>query len=596
MTILQELASLYDRRRNDEGWPMSGFSSENIGVLVVLNEDGSVDEIQSLLAPDKTGKIQPRQMAVPAAVKRTAGIRPNILWDKTAYTLGVTKTPTGPGQGKRTIAEHEAFTTLHIDLLKEAADPALTALRRFCETWDPAQFIEHADADGLIDQNVVFCLKSGPFLHDLPDAKDILANAAVGTAKSDERMCLVSGRRGPVARLHPPIKGVRGAQSSGAALVSFNDAAYTSHGKSQGQNAPVSEAATFAYTTALNALLKRGSGNNLLIGGDTVVFWAEQPVAEFCFEALISGNDDAATERELNGRLRAVAEGRMRSDEELDPNAKFFVLALAPNAARLSVRYWQPGTLGNLAKAVTRFWDDMAIEPSPFVRGGVELPPKPWALLYDVAAQRDAANIPVGLGGDIMRAILTGGLYPTTWLAAVLRRIRVEGEPDSVNTDGRRAAAIAAILRRNYQQEVNMALNEEAHDAAYLLGRLFGAYCYAEKSYQARGAGLRQKYIGGASATPARVFPVLMRGYENNLASLRKAGGSKAGSGVKADQIVAKVIDKLEGEMPSTLTLEEQGRFFIGFYQQISAFYAKAEDAAEALAGEKETDSEELKA
>lgn len=128
-----------------------------------------------------------------------------------------------------------------------------------------------------------------------------------------------------------------------------------------------------------------------------------------------------------------------------------------------------------------------------------------------------------------------------------------------------------------------MALDEEARDSAYLLGRLFGAYVYAEKSYQERGAGLRQKYMGAASATPARVFPVLMRGYEHNLASLRKAGGQKAGSGVKADRAVAAIIDRLEGEMPATLPLEAQGRFFIGFYHQTSAFYARAEDAADAL-------------
>ena len=339
MTILQELAALYDRRSHEESWPMSGFSTENIGAVVVLNEDGSVKEIQSLMAPDKKGRSQPRRMSVPASVQRTVAIKANIFWDKTAYALGVIKTPTGPGQGKRTIAEHEAFKNLNIDLLRGAVDPALVALRRFCETWDPARIIEFADIDALIDQNVIFCLKPGLWLHDLPDAKAVMADRDAKSAASDEQMCLVSGRSGPVARLHPPIKGVRDAQSSGAALVSFNDEAYTSHGKSQGNNAPVSKEAAFAYTTALNALLKKGSGNNLLIGGDTVVFWAEQPAAEPCFEALISGNDDASAEREFSSRLRAVAEGRIRSDEELDPNAKFFVLALAPNAARLSVRY-----------------------------------------------------------------------------------------------------------------------------------------------------------------------------------------------------------------------------------------------------------------
>lgn len=588
MTILQELAALYEARAVEKGWPRPGFSTEKIGGLIVLAEDGTVSEIRSLMAPDEKKKtLLARRMDVPAAIKRASGIKPNTFWDKTAYVLGVTETPEGPGQGKRTEAEHEAFKAAHLDLLKDASDPALIALRRFCETWQPEHFQTFPDAAALVDQNVVFRLGDGPFLHDLDAAQALLSKSHAGGAT-----CLVSGRVGPIARLHPSIKGVMGAQSSGASLVSFNNDAETSHGKKQGDNAPVSEEAAFAYGTALNALLAKGSGNAMRIGDDTVVFWAEQPEAEDWVKALLSGTDDAAAERELGARLRAVAEGRRRADADLDPEARLFVLGLAPNAARLAVRYWHPGTVGDFARAVTRFWDDMAIAPSPFVRGGVELPPKPWALLYDVAPQRDAGNIPANLAGDLMRAILTGGRYPATWLAAVMGRLRVEDEPDRGrhgNVDGRRAATIAAILRRNYQQEVPMALDLEARDTAYLLGRLFGAYVYAEKSYQERGAGLRQKYMGAASATPARVFPVLMRGYEHNLASLRKAGGQKAGAGVKADRAVAAIIEGLDGDMPATLPLEAQGRFFIGFYHQISAFYAKAEDAADALIDDTDT-------
>lgn len=339
-------------------------------------------------------------------------------------------------------------------------------------------------------------------------------------------------------------------------------------GKAQGDNAPASKAAAFAYGTALNALLAKGSGNHLRIGGDTVAFWADQPEAEWTFDAMLSGTDDAAV--------------TVRGDMALDPDARLFVLGLAPNAARQAVRYWHPGTLGGFARAIARFLDDMAIAPSPFVRDGADLRPKPWALLYGVATQRDAGNTPAGLGGVLMRAILTGGRYPATWLTAVMGRVRVEGEQDAKagKVDGRRAAAIAAVLRRNHQQEVPMALDKRARDAAYLRGRLIGAYTYAEKSYQERGAGLRQKYMGVASATPARVFPVLVRGYEHNLASLHKADGMKARAGVKADRAVAAIIDVLDGALPATVPLEAQGRFFIGFYHQISAFYARAEDAA----------------
>ncbi len=437
---------------------------------------------------------------------------------------------------------------------------------------------------------MVFRIGDGPFLHDLPAARALLSGAGEGEG---EVMCLVTGRKGPVARLHPSIKGVKGkgAQPSGASLVSFNNDAETSHNKKQGDNAPVSQAAAFAYGTALNALLAEGSGNHLRIGGDTVAFWAEDGASEDAFRAMFEGADPDA-ESELRDRLRAVADGRKRGESDLDPDARLFVLGLAPNAARLAVRYWYPGTLGDFAKAVTRFWAELAISPSPFARDGAEQPPKPRMLLYDVSAQRKAGNIPAGLGGGLMRAILTGGHYPATLLSAVMGRLRVEGEPDAKagKVDGRRAAMIAAVLRRNYEQEVPMALDEDERDPAYLLGRLFGAYVYAERSYQKRSAGLRQKYMGAASATPARVLPVLMRGYEHNRAALRKAGGRKAGAGVRADRAVAAIIDGLEGKMPTNLPLEAQGRFFVGFYHQTSAFYAKPGEAADALI---EMDNEE---
>ncbi len=599
MSVLQELAALYERRAEDAEWPSPGFSTENIGGVITLREDGTVAEFVSFLTPDDKGKkLMPRPVAVPAAVKRTAGIKPNFFWDKSAYTLGITATEEGPGQGKRTAAEHAAFRAAHIDLLAEAIDPDLVALRLYCESWDPERFADFPDAAALVDQNLVFRLDRGKFLHDLPAARVLLDHGGEG-----EVMCLVTGNRAPVARLHPTVKGVMGAQSSGASLVSFNNDAETSHGKKQGDNAPVSEAAAFAYGTALNALLARGSGNNLRIGGDTVVFWASgagEEAAENAMSAIFASasGQDGKAENELAARLTALAEGQPRPDEVLTPATRFYVLGLAPNAARLSVRYWLPGTVGDLARAARRFWDDCSIGPSPFQRDGIAVPPKPWALLYDLAAQRDEKNIPAKLGGELMRAILTQDPYPATLLPAVIGRLRVEGEPDRArhgNLDGRRAAMIRAVLKRNLNLEVPVSLDEKTEEPAYLLGRLFAAYAYAERSYQERGASLRAKYMASASATPARVFPVLMRGYEHNLAAMHKAGGQKAGSGVKADRAISAILSLLPGggNLPSALPLEEQGRFFIGFYHQMSAFYTKAEDAAEPLIDTDDTEDAE---
>ena len=603
MTILAELAALYDRR---DDMPRPGYSTEKIGGEVVLAPDGTVIEMNRLGTVGEKGKWSPRLLDVPAAIKRAAGIAPNLFWDKTAYVLGVVATmgedgkpltdeadyPV-PGQGRRTADEHAAFVEAHLKLIGTATAPGLVALRGFLTNWNADDFVASAYPATLIDKNLVFRLqRERTFVHDLPEVRALLQSD-----QTDGPMCLVTGETAPVARLHPSIKGVMGAQSAGASLVSFNELAYESHGKKQGDNAPVSQKAAFAYGTALNALLAKGSRNNLRVGDTTVAFWAKAATQDQA--ALGSGlfasalnpppEDDNAALGKLRDELTAVAKGRWQAVPDYDPETRVFVLGLAPNAARLAVRFWHPGRMQDFAARIATFWDDLRIEPSPWIgKDGIERPPAAWRLLYDIAALGKAENIPPLLGGALMRAVLTGADYPHMLLSGIIGRLRIEGTPGDRYADGRRAAIIRAVLTRNTKREVPMALDETSEDPAYLLGRLFGAYTYAERSYADRGATIRDKYMGGASANPARIFPVLMRGYENNRNALAKAGGNKAGSGVKAEKAIASILALLPGggDLPATLPLEDQGRFFVGFYHQLSAFYVKAEDAA---APEKET-------
>ena len=607
MTILAELAALYDR---SDDMPRPGYSTEKIGGEVVLAPDGAVVEINRLGFADEKGKWSPRRMDVPAAVKRASGIKPNLFWDKTAYVLGVVAVmgedgkPLAdeagnplPGQGKRTADEHAAFIEAHLDLIGDVQTPGLIALRGFLTTWKSDDFAAGGYHTALLDENIVFTLRNDrTFLHDLPEVRALLQSDETGGP-----MCLVTGNTAPVARLHPSIKGVMGAQSAGASLVSFNELAYESHGKKQGDNAPVSQDAAFAYGTALNAMLARGSSQNLRVGDTTVVFWvdaANKVQADYATqlfgEALNPPPEDAKTAtRKLADELDAVAKGRWQAVPDYDPDTRVFVLGLAPNAARLAVRFWHRGRMQDFAARLAKFWEELRITPSPWIgKDGVERPPSAWRLLYDIAALGKAENIPPLLGGALMRAILTGADYPRILLSGVIGRLRVEGTPGDRNSDGRRAAIIRAVLTRDKKQkEVPMALDETSQDTAYVLGRLFAAFTYAERSNADRGATIRDKYMGGASATPARIFPVLMRGYENNRNALAKAGGNKSGSGVKAEKAVAAILAMLPGggNLPASLPLEDQGRFFVGFYHQLSAFYTKAEDAATPATPEEET-------
>ncbi len=583
MTILTELARLYDRLAAEGKAPPRGYSMEKIGGEVVLDGEGRVLAIRDLRTADDKGRPQPRVMAVPDGGTRTSGIKPNTLWDKTAYVLGVTakkdrdKKPVLDDAGRlipetegRVEKEHAAFIARHEALLEGAGDEGLQALLGFVRAWRPEMFAERGFDPALLDQNLVFRLDGDfnedgtpRFIHERPAAQALIVGGEDDGGESG--LCLVSGETAPPARLHPMIRGVQGAQSSGAALVTFNLDAFTSFGKKQGENAPVSDKAAFAYGAALNALLAKGSGRSLRIGDATVVFWAE--VAESAraatIEEMMAGvlapEEKGETEK-LAALLRDIARGRA-SEPGLDPATRVFILGLAPNAARLSVRFWRPGTLGDFARNITRFWEDLAQQP-PAWKG----PPAAWSLLFESAIRAGgkpkADTIPPRLGGDLMHAVLTGGPYPRTLLSSVVTRIRA----DHV-VNARRVAIIAAVLRRNFKEDIPMSLDRENPDPAYRLGRLFAVLeGIQQAALPGLNATIRDRYFAAAMATPARVFPLLVRNAMHHLSNLKKGDAGGLAHWFEAE--MGEIWSALEAAPPRSLNLEAQGRFIAGYYHQ----------------------------
>lgn len=575
MTILQALSAHYGRLAAQGDAPAFGYSEEKISHAVVLGLNGDVVDVQCL-ENSSGGKRRPCPLPVPQPPKRSVNVVPAFLWDKTAYALGASSR--GAEYAAPRFAE---FKKRHLDLLARSEDVGLIALATFLESWQPGRYGDLPDAEDMLDKNVVFRLDGDlGFLHERPAARQVWENRCslpVGT----EGSCLVTGERGVLARLHPKIKGVRGAQSSGASLVSFNLDAFNSFGRRQGDNAPVSERAAFGYVAALNTLLARQSRQRIQIADATTVFWAESAgneadarAAEDLFSILVAGPSDKQEAAKVRDRLLAVAEGRPFADFAPDVRAdtRVFVLGLAPNAARVSVRFWHVDSIGPLAERLQEHWLDLRIEPTP-----PTWPPAVWQLLRETGGQRKLENVPPTLGGALMRSILTGGRYPRSLLAAVVGRLRADKDLNAM-----RAAICRAVLARECRLQPGkegapVTLHEHSNDIAYNLGRLFAAYAYAEKSVAARNATIRDKYVGAASATPLRVFPVLMRGYEHNRAALAKAGGLKAGRGVKADRAVGRIVGLLPPDLPRALGLEEQARFFVGYYHQEQAFYAKSD-------------------
>ncbi|MGD9616119.1 MAG: type I-C CRISPR-associated protein Cas8c/Csd1 [Alphaproteobacteria bacterium] len=589
--VLQALDRYYERMAARSEAEAPGYSRAKIGFAVVLSVESEPIDVLDLR--ERSGKrLTPRLLEVPAAVTRTVGIAPNLLWDKTAYVLGRTA-----GKDHRTAREHASFKEANLALLDGADDEGLTALRRFLETWSPARFDAAPFSPEMLDANVVFRLAGDPgFIHERAAARRLI-EARVG-GDGPLGLCLVSGMQAPVRRLHPSIKGVYGAQSSGASLVSFNLDAFTSHGREQGANAPVSEGAAFRYGAALNRMLDRDSRNRLMrpVGDTTLVFWADASragedaedtaqAAENLFAFLAEPPDDETEAAKLRDALDDLAKGRPvpNLDLSLVKGTRFHVLGLAPNAARLSVRYWLEDDFSEFAKRLAGHYRDLAIEPAPW---RAKLPSVSRLLVKTTALQEKFDNIPPLLAGEVMRAVLSGSRYPRMLLSAAITRLRAGDDPGS----GWHAAAIRAVLARDYRLRFGkenwlVSLDRNFPDPAYQLGRLFAAVETAQRLALGRvNATIRDRYFGAASATPAGVFPLLLRGAQNHLGRLRKDG-----KGGWLEREIEEITDLLPPDLPRSLPMESQGKFVIGYYHQRRAQYA-ARPAEAALADDDTND------
>ncbi|KAA0688214.1 type I-C CRISPR-associated protein Cas8c/Csd1 [Azospirillum brasilense] len=609
MTILSALNTHYGRLERCGGVAPFGFSTESIAFALVLSPDGGLNSCRDLR--DHTGR-QPvgRPVTVPRTSKRS-GTTPRafFLWDNSKFVLGLGN---GTGQpGITTYSAHAAaFRETHERLLDDATDPGLLAVLRFLRTWTPSRFGRHRLASALLDRNLVFQLDGdvdadgqARFVHDRPAARAVWERQ-VTISGGPSAVCLVTGRIAPVARLHPVIKGVAGARLSGGSLVSFNRNAFASYGKKQGDNAPVSEATASNYGAALNALLARNSGTKMRFGDTTAVFWASasaggetsarnaEAVVAYALgvsrassayaAAFKSGWGGGGTFPELIDIRRTLE----RIDVALDPGTRIHILGLSPNGPRLSVRLWHETTLDLLLARLAEHWEDLRIEPRAWHR-----PPSPLALLQPVARRGDPETVPPVLGGEVMRAILTGGRYPRVLLTAALQRLRA-GDP----VTGPRAALIRAVLQRDVRHrgrgkqagpsfttgmEVPVSLDRQEADPAYRLGRLFALLENVQRAALGRvNASIRDRYFGAASATPASVFPLLLRNTSHHLAVLRRKSGT-GGLAVWFEREMNEVMDGLDMTLPCHLHPESQGRFVVGYYHQRCA-RKPAPDAAEA--------------
>lgn len=582
--ILQALTAYYEQlvrqgKLSAPGWD----DSFKVSYELRLNDAGQLLRVVPLLTEKTVGKktvLAPRAMRVPAHEKRSSGIAANFLCDNSTYLLGADE----KGKPERSADCFKACAKLHHTILDGVDSPAARALLAYFDSWDPAQAAAHPllaeqwkEITG--NANLIFGYEAADHSHSFVNDDPAIQNAWQAhyndrSADSDMGQCLITGKYAPIERTHPNISGVPGAQSSGAALVSFNAPAFCSYGHEQGDNAPVSKYAAFAYTTALNRLLADRS-HCKHVGDTTILCWAEnaEPVYQDAMSMFLFGADEAAgiQESDVQAALKRLSAGQTVPflEKELSPDQHFYLLGLAPNAARLSVRFFLRDTFGSFAQNLQKHAEEMEIDCSEKEKFRT-LPI--WAVVNETTrtVPGQPAKPSPQLAGDLLRAVLTGGRYPATLLNGVTLRIRAEQ-----NVTRGRAAVIKAYYLRNYPTELNkevytVSLNETTN-VPYLLGRLFSVLEAVQKAANPGiNTTIKDRYFNAACATPGMAFPTLLRLSQKHLRKLND------GLATHYDKQITELMAQLpESGFPARLSLPDQGKFAIGYYHQTQKRYVK---------------------
>jgi len=583
--ILQALKKYYDRKSADpeSGIAPPGFEWKEIPyILAIDNEGNSVDLTHTYEGEGRAKRA--KRFLVPHSIKKTNGVASNLLWDNPEYALGVvlpSKKRTGNKSEEelsKVVAEqHSAFKKRIADL--RISDDGLTALSKFLNKADKINLLQQFGDTWkqLLEEgkNISFKIAGDTgIILDRIAVKDAVRQSA-SEIGANRAICLITGEEGPIERLHPPIKGVYGAQTMGANIVSFNLDAFKSFGKEQGANAPVSKYGAFAYTTALNHLLGKDSRQRIQVGDASTVYWSEKAsvvesqLLDFFSEPPKDDPDRGV--RAVESLFMAVQSGAFATDNSA---TKFYVLGLSPNASRISVRFWIVRTILEMAMDILHHFEDTRIVHGPKDKDTLSL----FRLLVCTAVQGKADNIPPNLSGDTMRAILEGLPYPQTLLQAAIRRIRAEQEITYP-----RAALIKACINRSTRytnperkEELKMSLDETNSNIGYRLGRLFAALEKIQlEANPGINATIRDRSYGAASSSPVTVFGNLMRLKNHHLAKFDSPGRR-----IYFEKLLCQIMDGVN-DFPPHLILADQGRFAIGYYHQMQDFYTKKSEKTE---------------
>lgn len=584
--ILQALVEYYEALERKGKITSPGWCRAKVAYGLDISEQGELKSVIPLKQERQKGKktvTVPQSLTVPQMVSRSSGVSANFLCDHSGYMLGIDN----KGKPERSRECFECAKKKHKDILEHISSPAARAVCRFFDRWAPDQAAENPclipELEEIISGSNLVFMVDGEYVHEDPDIRQCWEEYSHQSGTGPVGVCLVTGRREEIARIHGTIKGVQGAQSSGAALVSFNAPAFESYGKEQSFNAPVGTYAAYAYTTALNYLLgDRTHGTT--IGDTAVVYWSEE--GDERYQNIFACVSEPTMENQeiVDGVFKNLAEGKAVAvqdvQDSLDMDRKFYILGLAPNAARLAVRFFYQDSFGNILKHIKEHYDRMEIvRPAADAVEYLGM----WRMLQETVNKKSRDKKPVpSMSGAVYRAIISGSRYPASLYQAVLGRIRAEqddGDSRIYKITRGRAAIIKAYLLKNgnEKEEITMALNEDSNNTAYVLGREFAVLeAIQEDANPGINATIKDKYFNSACATPAAIFPILFK--------LKNSHMKKMNNGAK-EIYYEKILGDLQGRLtvaegqkaacPRRLTLEEQGMFILGYYHQTQKRYEK---------------------
>ena len=587
-TVLGSLYNLFESLVANSVLCPPGFSQQKIAYAIDLEpETGKFNGLISLKeeVPVKTRMVlKPVVLDLPTPPIRSGSqIAPRFLWDNATYLLGI------PKEGKLDQSEDSfaACKALHHTILDGMDSPIAHAILNFLDNWDISQAASHPLLEEYQkDLQTCFLVFSvgGVYPQDEDDIRKAWLDYYENSSDGPVGQCLVTGKTAKIARVHPiKIRGLRGGDASGNALVSFNFDAATHFGIKQSFNAPTSEYAAFAYASALNWLLNNGAGVGQ-VGNTNVICWAEggdTAYQSFACSAFFGYTPpEGLTDEDVSNAVKMLADGKPYEQLHLEPGRKFYVLGLSPSRGRASVKFFHKGCFGDLLKHVAEHIKRMEVQLTDKEKEHASLAYLPIPLILketlNPKSDKDVPN--PGTVTGLFNAVLTGSPYPAGLFYSVMERIHREHF-----ISWRKAAILKAFFLRNKnincpEEVLTVALNESCTDPAYILGRLFAVYEQLQRRVNPTiNKTIRDKYINSAAATPSLIFGVLEGLAARHLSTLRRRGESGRRASIFFDKKITSLVDSLDS-IPTSLSMESQSSFFLGYRHQYAMNYVKSGD------------------